>query len=77
MTTPEEAVQWLRNVDGQLYKSGRTPAGEQTWVAVVRTPRSGTKSAKLIIAMGETLLEATSAAEEQWHTIWRSLTALN
>jgi hypothetical protein len=39
-------------------------------VAVVRTPREGTRRGKLIIALGESMEEATSAAEDQWQRLW-------
>ncbi len=64
--TQKEAVEWLTAVDGQLYKSSLRNDKPESWVAVVHTPRNGTETAKLIIALGETLQEATAAAESQW-----------
>ena len=70
----EEAVDWLHAVDGQLYKSSIGGAGKpESWVAVVTTPRAGSANAKLIIALGETITDATSAAADQWHQEWDKL----
>ena len=67
----EEAIAWLRSVDGELY---RTPTGNATnlgvWVAVVRTPAFEGSRAQLIIAVGDTALEAAEAAACQWRSAW-------
>jgi hypothetical protein len=66
----EEAVGWLRSVDGELY---RTPPGrhaDRAWVAVVRTPHFGGERGQLIVALGDTALEAATAAATQWRAIW-------
>jgi hypothetical protein len=69
----EDAIAWLRDVGGRLYRSGPDASGRSAWVAVVRTPaRSGVRG-KLIIALGESLEAAASSAEEQWRTLWRAL----
>jgi hypothetical protein len=71
--TTEEAVSWLRSVDGELY---RTPLGRHTmraWIAVVRTPRWGTQRGQLILALGDTALEAATAAASQWRTVWNDV----
>jgi hypothetical protein len=68
--TTEEAVSWLRSVDGELY---RTPPGRNSlraWIAVVRTPHFGTQRGQLILALGDTALEAATAAASQWRMIW-------
>lgn len=68
--TIEEATSWLRSVDGELY---RTPPGRHAqcaWIAVVRMPRFGTVPGRLVIALGDTALEAATAAASQWHAIW-------
>ncbi len=68
--TTEEAVSWLRSVDGELY---RTPPGRhvgRAWIAVVRTPRWGTQRGELIVALGDTALEAATAAAIQWRAVW-------
>jgi hypothetical protein len=68
--TTEEAVSWLRSVDGELY---RTPPGRHStraWIAVVRTPRFGTRRGRLILALGNTALEAATAAASQWRAVW-------
>lgn len=75
--TQEEAVEWLTEVDGQLYKSSLVANKPESWVAVVHTPRNGTERAKLIIALGGTLQEATAAAESQWRQQWSLLSEVH
>jgi hypothetical protein len=72
-----EAIGWLREVDGQLYRNGRHPSGKSAWVAVVRTPRAGAARGKLIIALGSTMEEAASAARTQWRAVWGRLSNLH
>lgn len=70
-------MEWLREVEGRLYRSGPDAAGRCAWVAVVRTPgRSGVRG-KLIIALGDTLEAAASSAEEQWRKLWGALGPLH
>jgi len=71
--TQEEAVEWMTAVDGQLYQSSLVENKPESWVAVVHTPRNGTEKAKLIIALGETLQGAATAAESQWREQWNRL----
>ena len=73
----DEAVAWLREVDGRLYRSGPDGVGRSAWVAVVRTPGAGGARGKLIIAFGDTLAEAASAAEVQWRELWTALGPLH
>ena len=65
--TSEQAVDWLRSVDGELYRS---PSRHGLWVAVVRTPAFTGKRSQMIIAVGDTALEAAHAAACQWHSAW-------
>jgi len=67
--TQREALDWLREVAGQLYRNKRGPSGRDAWVAVVRTPRIGERRGKLIVALAGTLEEATSAAAHQWQAL--------
>jgi hypothetical protein len=69
----EDALGWLRQVKGQLYRNNRHPSGTEAWVAVVRTPRNGSHNGKLIIALGSSMEEAAAAAEGQWRRVWRDL----
>jgi hypothetical protein len=70
----EEAMAWLREVEGRLYRSGPDASGRSAWVAVVRTPgRTTGARGKLIIALGETLEAAAASAEEQWRKLWSAL----
>jgi hypothetical protein len=71
--TPEEALGWLRQVKGQLYRNKPHPSGNQAWVAVVRTPRNGRRGGKLIVALGSSMEEAAAAAEGQWRDIWHGM----
>ena len=73
MMKTDEALSWLRQVRGQLYRNRRHESGKQAWVAVVRTPRQGSRRGKLIIALGESMEEATTAAEDQWQRLWEGL----
>lgn len=70
---PDEALCWLRQVKGQLYRNRQHASGKQAWVAVVRAPQPGGRRGKLIIALGESMEEATSAAESQWQRLWGRL----
>jgi hypothetical protein len=60
--SPENALHWLRRVNGQLYRNRPHASGRQAWVAVVRAPRSGERAGTLIIALGATMEEAAEAA---------------
>jgi hypothetical protein len=71
--TPDEALGWLRQVRGQLYRNNRHPSGIEAWVAVVRTPRNGRRNGKLIIALGSSMEEAAAAAENQWQEVWHRM----
>jgi hypothetical protein len=75
--TAEEALTWLRQVDGEVY---RTPPGRRSrdaWVAVVRTPSSGFRAPRTIVALGETLEEAASAAASQWREVFQEFGPLH
>jgi hypothetical protein len=69
--TQEHAMNWLRQVGGQLYRSPHAGAGPTAWVAVVRTPAGPIGRGKLIVALGATLQEAAMAAENQWQKLWQ------
>ncbi len=67
--TREQAVDWLRQVRGQVFRSRRSN-GSEAWVAVVHSPRPGPKRPRLIVALGESPYEATTVAEAQWQALW-------
>jgi len=71
-----QAKSWLEQVDGLLY---RTPqrAEREVWVAVVRAPRSGARTGKLIVALGDSPAEAAGAARARWQEAWRELSLLH
>jgi len=73
----EEAVAWLREVEGRLYRSGPDADGRCAWVAVVRTPGRTGERGKLIIAVGDTLEEAAASAEVEWQRLWSALGPLH
>jgi hypothetical protein len=75
--TAKEAVAWLRQVDGEVYRTPPARHGREAWVAVVRTPRSGLHPARTIVALGETLEEAARAAATQWRESFRGLGPLH
>jgi hypothetical protein len=79
--TPEQAVSWLRDVDGELYRTKPGRGGRKAWVAVVRAPRPGTSASpgagRLIVALGETLQEAASAAARRWRDAFREVGPLH
>lgn len=62
----DDAIAWLRAVDGELYRTGPGPGGRKAWVAVVRARRPGAAAPRTIVALGETLVEAARAAASQW-----------
>jgi hypothetical protein len=68
--SPEEAASWLRSVDGELYRTPRGSHADRAWVAVVRTPRFGTERGRLIVALGDTSVEAATAAASEWLAVW-------
>ena len=75
--TEDEAISWLRQVNGRLYQNARNHRKGEAWVAVVRTPASGATSGKTIIALGQSLQEAAVAAEGQWRAVWSRLSDLH
>ena len=70
--TQEQAISWLQQVGGSLYHTRHSEPGRTAWVAVVRTPWTGARRGKLIIALGATMQEAAAAAEDQWRKLWQS-----
>jgi hypothetical protein len=69
--TADQALSWLQQVGGELYHSRKAEPANTAWVAVVRTPSLGARRGKLIIALGSSMQEAASAAEDQWQRLWR------
>ncbi len=72
-----EALTWLLQVDGRLYQTQTKSAKPDAWVAVVRVPGAGARKGQLIVALGGSAEEATTAAEEQWQTLWKDLSKLH
>ena len=75
--TNDEAMTWLLEVDGHLYHAKSESEKADSWVAVVRVPAAGTRSGKLIIALGGSAGEATVAAEGKWQTLWEDLSNMH
>ena len=46
-------------------------------VAVVRVPGTGARKGKLIVALGGSAEEATTAAEGQWQILWKDISKLH
>ena len=69
--TQNEALRWLKQVDGSIFHNSETN-DENAWVAVVRTPAAQGGAGKIILAFGDTLSAATSAAEHEWHDLWQT-----
>lgn len=68
--TTEEAVSWLRSVDGEIYRTPPSRNATRAWIAVVRTPHWGTQRGQLILALGDTAHDAATAAASQWLAVW-------
>ena len=66
---PDDALGWLRRMNGQLYRNNPHPSGKNAWVAVVRASRPGAGAGTLIIALGSTMEEAAQAAAGRWQRI--------
>lgn len=75
--TNSEAITWLQDVDGRLYRTKQKSTKPESWVAVVRVPATGARAPKLIIALGESAGEATAAAEETWQALWNDLSNMH
>lgn len=71
--TTEEAFCWIEQVDAQVFHN-KEETPENKWVAVVRAPGSMPDPIDhVILAFGESFVEATRAAEEQWQSHWSTL----
>jgi hypothetical protein len=75
--THVEALTWLLQADGRLYQTKTKSAKPDAWVAVVWVPGTGARKGKLIVALGGSAEEATTAAEEQWQELWKDLSKLH
>ncbi len=75
LATEQDALRWLRQVEGTVYHNRNDADGDNAWVAVVRTPPANGKTGKLILAFGESVQEAAGAAEEEWNSLWSSMSA--
>ena len=72
-----EALNWLLQVDGRLFQTKAKSAKADAWVAVVRVPGTGARKGKLIVALGGSAEEATTAAEGQWQELWKDISKLH
>ncbi len=75
--TREEALDWIRDVEGQLLRNKKQPEGPEAWVAIVRTPAGSRIKAKLILCFGHTAEDAARGAEEQWRANWNQISPLH
>jgi hypothetical protein len=72
-----EALTWLLQVDGRLFQTKAKSAKPDAWVAVVRVPSADARRGKLIVALGGSAEEATTAAEGQWQKLWKDISKLH
>ncbi len=72
-----EALNWLLQVDGRLFQTKAKSSKPDAWVAVVRVPGTGARKGKLIVALGGSAEEATTAAEGQWQELWKDISKLH
>ena len=72
-----EALNWLLQVDGRLFQTKAKSAKPDAWVAVVRVPGTDARKGKLIVALGGSAEEATTAAEGQWQILWKDISKLH
>ena len=70
--THSEALRWIEQVDADVFFNEQEDF-DNGWTAVVRTPQRPGEPEKVILAFGESLLAAASAAEEQWQQLWETL----
>ena len=71
--TFDEALDWIQQVDGKLYQNPEKADHDDEWVAVVRTPGTGNRRGKVIVAACRTLQQATTSAARQWNELWLEL----
>lgn len=69
----EQAVRWLREVDGRLMCRREDPDAPDGWVAIVKTPATTGHGAQLILGFGDSALSAVETAQERWDDAWRPL----
>lgn len=71
--TRDKAAIWLRQVNGHTMRNSTPAEDGDSWVSLVRVPTgSGLGGSTLIVAFGPTMEDATRAAEERWHALWRA-----
>lgn len=75
LANEQEALRWLKQVDGTVYHNRNQADDENAFVAVVRTPSANGSVGKIILAFGESIQEAAGAAEEQWNSLWSNLSS--
>lgn len=73
----EQAVRWLREVDGRLMCKRDDPDGPDGWVAIVRTPSATGRRGQVIVGFGESALDAVETAQASWDDAWREISALH
>ena len=64
-----QAIEWLREVEGELFRTPPNRTGREAWVAVVRVSAPLAKRRPMIIGLGDTFEEAVNAAAAQWHEL--------
>ena len=67
--TRDQALEWILQVDAQLFESGSRSDGKQAWVVVVRAEPGAGRRKKLILGFGDSIEEATGIAERCWNEV--------
>lgn len=68
--THQNAARWLRRVGGRAFRNREAPDGPQGWVALAVIPPVRNRSARVILAMGPSLADATVAVRSKWDALW-------
>jgi hypothetical protein len=70
--TRSEAATWLRQIKGETLRNAGATDMMDAWISLVRVPAGTGGTGTLIVAFGATMEDATTAAEERWHALWRA-----
>ena len=77
LMTSSEALAWLTQVDGTVFHNKHQTDHDNAWVAVVRTPTLNGRNGRIILAFGESLEVAASAAEKEWQQMWQKISLVH
>ena len=83
LMTSSEALAWLTQVDGTVFHNKHQTDHDNAWVAVVRTPTLNGlnglngRNGRIILAFGQSLEVAASAAEKEWQQMWQKISLVH